>query len=82
MDYGGIAFFIWVQCPAPTGLSAYLPVSGLLVPILVSTQEIQSATYVASHIVGHNALESPQANEALPPPEDPFLCTKHLGEIV
>ena len=36
-------------------LSAYLAASYLVVPVLVATQEIHRGTYVASHIVGHDA---------------------------
>ena len=39
IDYGGIAFLIWVQCPVPMELSACLPASGSVVPILVATRE-------------------------------------------
>ena len=63
-------------------LSVYLPVSYLVVIISVATQEIHCSTYLAGHIVGYDAPESHRANEVLPPPEGPFLCTNHLGEIV
>ena len=62
--------------------SAHVPASSLVVPILVATQEIHHSTYIASHIVGHDAPISHQANEVMPPVEDPILHTKHLGEIV
>ena len=62
-------------------LSAHLPVSSLVVPFLVATQEILCGTYVASHMVGYNALELQQVNVALPTLEDPFIHTNYLGEI-
>ena len=52
-----------------------------MVPFKVATQEIHQGVYVASHIVGHNALEFHQVNGVLPPLEDPFFYRKHLGEI-
>ena len=80
--YGSIALFILVPCPVPMELSVCLPASNLVVPILVATQGIHHGTYVASHVVGHNAPQLLQANGVPPPPEGPFLHTKHLGEIV
>ena len=62
--------------------SVHLPASYLVVPILVATQEIHHGTYIASHVVGHNAPVSHQANEVLSPPEGPFLSTKYLREII
>ena len=79
VEYSGIALSVWVQCLVPAESSANLPTSYLLVLILIATQEIHHNTYIASHIVGHDYLESHQANEVQPPPEDPFLYTKYLG---
>ena len=80
VDYGGIALSVQVQLPIPAELSAYLPASYLVVPISIATQEIHYGTCIASHVVGHNAPESLQSNEVLPPLEDLFLCTKYLRE--
>ena len=53
-----------------------------MVPILVAAQRIHHGIYIVSHVVGHDAPWLHQANGVLPPPEGPFLYTKHLGEIV
>ena len=82
MDYSGIALSIWIHCLVPMKLSACLLASGLMVPISVATKEIHCSIYIASYVVGHNVPESPRANKVLPHPKDPFLYTKHLGEIV
>ena len=81
-DYGCIALSVWVPCSVPVELSVCLSTSCLVGPISVATQEIHRGTYIASHVVGHNAPVLYQANNVPPPPEGPFLCTKHLGEIV
>ena len=80
--YGGIALSIWVPCLVPVELSVHLPASDLVVPISVAAQGIHHGNYVASHIVGHDTPRLLQVNGVLPPPEGPFLYTKHLGEIV
>ena len=54
MGYASKAPSIWVQYLISMGLSVCLPGSGLVVPILVATQEIHHGTYVVSHIVGHD----------------------------
>ena len=82
MDYGGIAFSVWVQCPLPMELSACFPTFHLVVPISVFTQEIHYGICRASHVVEHNTYALHKANKVLPFLEDPFLCTKHLREIV
>ena len=79
MDFGGIVPLILVQCLVPAELSAYLPVSYLLILFLVATQERHHCIYVASHIVGYNTPESDQVNWILHPPEDSSLYTKYLG---
>ena len=61
--------------------SAHLPASFLVVPFLAATWEIHHGTYLASHVVGQDAPELHQVNGVLPPPEDSFLCIKHLEEI-
>ena len=81
-ENGGKALSIWVQYLALVELRECYPASSLVVPLSVVTQEIHCSIYGASHIVDHNALESHQENEVLPLLEDPFLYTKHLGEIV
>ena len=81
MDYNGIVLYILVQCLVSVESSAHLPASYSVVPFLAATQEIHCSTYIASHIVGHGACDSPQANGVLPPTEDPFLHTKYLEEI-
>ena len=80
--YCSIALSVWVPYPVPVELSVYLPASNLVVPILVAAQGIHHGTYIVSHVVGHNAPWLLQANGILPPPEGPFLHTKHLEEIV
>ena len=82
MDYSGIALYVWVQFLAPMELSAYIPASCLVVPILIATHEINYGTCGASHVVDHDALESHQTNEVLPLQEDPFLYTKYLRKTV
>ena len=47
---------------------------------MVTTQEIRCNTYIASHIVGHDAPELHRVNEVLYPLEDPFLHKEYLGE--
>ena len=79
MDYDDIVLSILVQCLVPAESSAYLPASCLVVPFLLTTQEIYRGTYIASHIVGHNASDLHQDNEVLHPPEDPLPYTKYLG---
>ena len=82
MGYSGIALSIWVPCLVQAELSAYLPISCLVIQILVATQEIHHSTYLVSHFVGYNALSLHQANEVPPSLESLFLHTKHLREIV
>ena len=82
MGCGDKAISIWNLCPVQVELSAHLPTSYLVVPILVATQEIYCCTYIESHIVGHDALRLHQENDVPPPPKGLFLHTKHLGEIV
>ena len=80
--YGSIALSIWVLCPIPAESSVHLPASCLVVPILIATQEIHYGTYIASHVVSHNAPVSHQENEVLPPTEGPFLHIKYLGKKI
>ena len=58
MDSDGIVLSILVQCPVPVEVSAYLPASCLVVPFCADIQEIHHSTYIASHVVGHDAPES------------------------
>ena len=53
-----------------------------MAPFLVATQEVHHGTYVASHLVGHDALESHQVDgvDRVLSLGDPYLLTKHLGE--
>ena len=81
IDYGSIALYIWVGCVVPMELSSGLPASGLVVHISLATQEIHHGTCIASYVVDYDDPESHQENEVLPLLEDPFLYTKHLGEV-
>ena len=58
MEYNGVVLSILVQCPIPVELSAHLLTFYLVAPFLAVTQEIHRSTYIASHVVGHDALES------------------------
>ena len=80
--YGDIALSVPVLCPVPTEWSVSLPASNSVVPISVAAQGTHRGTYIVSHEVDHNAPWLLRANGVLPLPEGPFLCTKHLGEIV
>ena len=78
--YGGIALSIWVLCLVPVELSVHLPASCLVVPILVATQEIHRGTYIASHVVGHNAPVLHQANEVLHPLQKVLFSIQNILE--
>ena len=81
MVYDGIVLSILIHCPVPEEFRAYLLASYLKAPFLAATQEINYSTYIANHIMGHNAPESHQATEVLAPSEDSFLYTKCLRKI-
>ena len=66
MGFGGIAFSMWVPCLVQAQLSARLPTSYLVVPILMATQEIHHGTCIVSHVVGHYAPNLHQVNKVLP----------------
>ena len=51
-------------------LSENLPDSYLVVTFLVSNYENHHGTYIASHVVGHDAGESHQVDRALHPLQD------------
>ena len=77
-DYGGIVFYMLVQCLVSAELSAYLSAPYLVVPFLITTWEIYYGVYIASYIIGHNATESYQVNGVPHALED--LSIKILGK--
>ena len=66
MDYNGVILSVLVQYLVPAESNAHLPLSYLVLPFLAANQEKHYRTYIASHVVSHNAPDSHQVNGVIP----------------